>query len=207
MAQITTNIAGLNISKKLEKGATIITKSTGNPLVPGNGPLLTAFSAAQTKLNAANAAVLAMRDSYKLLMLEREQALSEWDDRCTALADLTQTATGGDENAIISAGFSVRGPNTPSQPVSTPENLTATTNGSPGITKLRWKPVHNAVNYLIQCSTDPDLESSWVLVDSSTKANAEVPGAVPGKVCWFRVSAIGATSESAWSAPAQRAVL
>ena len=207
MSQIATNISSLSISQKLDKGANIITKSTNNPAVPGNGPALAAFSATQTALDEATAAVIAMRDSLTLLIVERDQALAAWDAKCTALADFTQTATGGNENAILSTGFSVRGPNAPLGPVGIPENLTARTNGAPGMTKLRWKPVPGAGSYLIQCSPNPITANSWVLVGTALKANTEIPGAVPGQVCWFRVAAVGAADTGAWSSPAERPVM
>lgn len=207
MSQIVTNIAGLAISQKLDKGGTIITASTNNPLVPGNGPTLTAFSAAQAALDAANANVLAIRDSLKLALVQRNDAEVEWDGKLTGLAGFTQAATGGNEAAIVSSGFSVRGTNTPPQPVIAPENLSVKTNGSPGVTKLRWKAVTGAVNYVIQSSLDPDTESTWAKVGTSTKSYTEVSGATPGKVCWYRVAALGVLGEGPWSEPARRPVM
>ncbi len=207
MSQITTNIAGLTLSKKLEKGATIITKSTNNPLVPGNGPVLAEFSTAQAALDNTNAHVLALRETLRLAMLERDQAQTDWDNKLTTLANFTQTATNGDENAIISSGFAVRAANAPTQPVGVPVNLTVKTNGAPGVSKLRWKPVAGAVNYVIQCSPDPFTEGSWVQVDASTKSYVQIPGSVPGKACWFRVQAQGVLGDGPWSEPARRPVM
>lgn len=207
MSQIVTNIAGLSISKKLEKSTNIITKSSANPAIPGNGPAVAALSTSQAALDAANAAVIAARNSLKLLMVERDLAEADWDAKCTALADFTQVATGGEETAILSSGYAVREPNAPVGRVGIPENLTARTNGSVGVTKLRWKAVPGAINYLIQCSPDLITESSFVLVGSSPKANTEISGAVPGKVCWFRVAAVGAADTGSWSSPAQRPVM
>ena len=138
MSQIVTNISNLNISQKLDKGGNIITKSTANPAVPGNGPAVTAFSTSQTTLDEANAAVIAARDSLRLLMVERALAEADWDEKCTALADFTQVATEGEETAILSSGYGVREPSVPVGPVGTPENLTARTNGSAGWTRTAW---------------------------------------------------------------------
>lgn len=207
MSQIATNINGLTISQKLEKGATIITKSTNNPLVPGNGPALAAFSTTQETLDAANANVLAIRESLKLAMVQRDEAEAEWDGKCTGLANVTQAVTEGSEVAIISSGFSVRSANTPPQPVTAPENLTVKTNGSPGVTKLRWKAVAGAVNYYIQCNPDPAANTGWVQVGTSTKSYTEIPGATPGQVCWFRVAAEGVLGTGPWTEPARRPVM
>jgi len=193
--------------EKLTKGATIISMSTNNPLVPGNKPALTDFQSKQDALAAKNALVLATRELLRTQTADRDAAEVEWDDSCTRLADFTQTATGGDEVAILSSGFGVRRANTPKPPLTAPQNLSVRTNGSPGVSKLRWDPVTGAASYLVQCSPDPITETSWTQVASPTKASAEIPGAEPGKLCWFRVAAVGPTGQGPWSLPAQRPVM
>ena len=207
MSQITTNISGLSVDSKIARGACIISKSTGNPLVPGNGPTLAAFSAEQSAFITANTAVLSARENLRQQTAARAAAEKRWTDKCNNLADFTQIATNGDEVAILSTGFGVRGANTPPQPVAAPENLKVSTNGSPGISKLRWKPVTGAVSYLVEMSPDPITNDSWVQVDTPTKASAEIPGAEPGTACWFRTAAVGAAGDGPWSEPARRPVM
>ena len=207
MSTITTNINGLNVLQKTEKGANIIAKSTDNPLVPGNAAPLAAFSASQSALLDANAAVIATRETLKQQLAARDAAELDWNDTCTKLADFTQTATGGDEVAILSSGFGVRQPKSPPPPLGAPATVTAKTNGSPGNTKVKWSGVTGAVSYLVEMSMDPITETSWVQVATPTKTSCDAAGAQPGKLAWFRVCAVSPTGNGPWSAPAQREVM
>ena len=207
MATITANISSLNVLQKTEKGANLITKGTTNPLVPGNGPALATFTTAQGDLITANAAVQEIRDSLKQAIVVRNEAEAIWDGQCMQLAAFTQAATGGDEVAILSSGFDVRRANSPKPPVGAPGGLTVSTNGAPGVSKVRWYGVDGAVSYLVECSPEPITEKSWVQVDAPTKTNCEVSGAEPGKVCWFRVAAVSSDGKGPWTLPVQRPVM
>ena len=207
MATITTNISGLNILQKTEKGLTLISMGTGNVLVPGNGPCLAAFSTAQTALLAANADVQATRDALTHQIALRDAAELDWNDKCTKLASFTQTATGGVETSILSSGFGVRGPNVPKPPLTAPDGVSASLNGLPGNTKVKWTAVTGAVSYLVEMSADPITATSWVQVATPTKASCDAGGAEPGKIAWFRVAGVNALGAGPWSNPAQRAVM
>ena len=93
MSQITTNLSGLTVDQKIARGASIISQSTGNPLVPGNGPTLSAFSAEQSAFEAANTSVIAARDNYRQQLAARAAAERSWTAKCNNLADFTQIAT------------------------------------------------------------------------------------------------------------------
>ena len=207
MSQITTNLSNLTVDQKIARGGSIISKSTNNPLVPGNGPTLSVFSTEQAAFNAANTAVQGARDSLRQQLAARDAVEQRWTAACNTLADFTQIATGGNEVSILSTGFGVRAARTPAQPLTAPTALSVQTNGSPGISKLRWNPVTGAVSYLVQCSPEPITETSWTQVATPTKANVEIPGADPGKPCWFRSAAVGPAGEGPWSGPAQRPVM
>ena len=208
MATITTNISNLNVLQKTEKGVNLINMGTDNPLVPGNAVPLAAFSTRQAALVAANEAVVGAREALKQIISARNAAETDWNDQCTQLAGFTQSATGGDATAILSSGFGVRAPNSPPPPsLPAPASVTATTNGSPGNTKVKWKGVQGAVSYLVEMSADPFTETSWAQVAAPTKTSCEVGGAEPGKVSWFRVATVSATGIGPWSAPAQRGVM
>lgn len=207
MAKITNNTTGLNPLEKCEKGQVIITKSTNNPQAPGNAVQLASFVSTQDGLVNANAAVETARDTLKELVSARDAAEVVWDAELVALAGVTQAVTGGDATAILSTGFGVRGSNTPPQPLVAPGDVMAKTNGAPGNTKLSWKKLHDAVTYLVQRSAEPMTEGSWLTVATPTRASCEVDGAVPGKVCWFRVAGVNAAGTGPWSAPACREVM
>lgn len=207
MATITTNISGLNILQKTEKGITLISMGTDNALVPGNAASLAAFSAAQDALFTANADVQATRDTLAHQIALRDAAELDWNDKCTKLATFTQMATGGVETSILSSGFGVRGPNVPKPPLSAPANVSASLNGSPGNTKVKWTGVTGAVSYLVEMSPDPMTPTSWVQVATPTKTSCDAAGAQPGKLAWFRVAGVNNTGAGPWSTPAQREVM
>ena len=207
MAIIATNTNKLPIPTKLVKGQDIITKSTGNPNAPGNAASLAAFSNTQADLVAANEAHVAALGNLDTLMAARTAALDNWKTALNGLAGVTQNATGGDETKILSTGFDVRRAPTPPPPAGAPGPLTVKLNGSPGVTKLSWPPVTDAKSYLVEQSPDPITPTSWVQVDTPTKASCELDGADPGKVYWYRVAAVSPSGAGPWSGPASRPVM
>ena len=207
MSKITTNTSNLNVLQKCEKGQSIITKSTANPLVPGNTAALASFSTKQAALVAANAAVVVARETLSQLIIQRNTAEVGWDSEVALLASFTESATGGVAASIVSAGFGVRGANTPPQPLTAPESVVADTNGSPGNTKVRWNALAGAVSYLVQVSPDPITAQGWKTVATPTKSSCETDGIDPGKVYWYRVAGVNPVGAGPWSAPACREVM
>ena len=207
MAIIALNTSKLPFPTKLVKGQDIITKSTGNPNVPGNAAAVTAFSNAQADLLAANAEYEANRQAGLQLQSAREDALASWNTALTGLAGVTENATQGDATKILSAGFDIRGAATPKPPLGAPTDVLAQTNGSPGVTKLSWSPLDGVRLYIIQQNLNPALENGWTQVATSTKARCETNGVAPGTVMWYRVAGVDTEGQGPWSAPACRPVM
>jgi hypothetical protein len=207
MAIIATNTTRLPILDKLMKGQDIITKSTGNPNVPGNAAALTAFTNAQADLEAANTAYESNRQTGVQLLAARDVALLAWNTALNGLAGVTENATGGEAVKILSAGFDVRGPATPKPPLGAPTDLLAMTNGSPGVTKLTWSPLDGARLYVIQQNPNPTVDTGWAQVATSTKARCETNGVEPGSEMWYRVAGVDSTGQGPWSAPTSRPVM
>ena len=207
MALITTNVSKLPVADKLVKGQEIITKSTANPDVPGNAAVLAAFSTAQTALQTAMNNEVAARGVATQKMTLRGDAQKDWTTKLNALAGFTESATNGNAAKIESAGFGVRAPQTPPQPLPAPEGLVARTNGTPGHTLLSWPPLDGAKSYVVQISPDPITANSWAFASSCTTASADVGGAEPGKKSWFRVSGVNGKGQGPWSEPTSRPVM
>lgn len=206
MATITLNTSNLNVLEKCAKGTSIVTKSTNNPLAPGNGTQLAKFVTAQDALVAANAAVIAARETLRQLFAARNAAETGWQTELTALAGVTQAVTGGDETAILSTGFGVRAPSTPTPPLHAPINVLVRTNGTPGISKVSWE-LEGADSFIVQMSLDAAAPTNWTDVLMTTKSSADIPGAEPGKCAWFRVAGFNVQGTGPWSAPACRPVM
>lgn len=207
MSLITTHTSRLSILEKCSRGELVITKSMDNPLVPGNAEQLADFVQRQEALVAKNAEVEAARTALATVLIERDAFEQEWDRGIALLATFTEAATRGDQSAILSAGFGVRGRNAPPQPLTAPEAVSARTNGTPGTTKLNWTGLDGTVAYVVEMSPDPATPAGWRPVAFPTKASCEVPGAEPGKQCWFRVAGVNPLGRGPWSAPALRPVM
>lgn len=207
MAKIAVKVTRLTIPEKIQRAQDIITKSTSNPLVPGNTDEVADMSAAQAALIAANNACVAAQTSCKEAMSARNAALAEWMTKLTALAGVTEAITEGDETAILSAGFDVVPPRTPPQPLGAPENVRAQTNGSPGHTIVSCDPLHGAKSYLVQKTTDPTAEANWVTVATPTRSTCETNGVTPGTRAWYRMAGINARGKGPWSLPVERPVM
>lgn len=207
MSTIANNVSGLPLVDKLVKGQDIITKSTNNPAVPGNATLLAAFVTAQEDLDFANKAEVAARSAVPAKMTAREVAQENWMERLNLLASFTESATAGDAEAIESAGFAVRSPRTPPQPLPAPTRVVANTNEKPGYTELGWEPVAGSKSYVVQISADPIATGSWAFAATGTAARIQVNGADAGKRHWYRVPAVNARGQGPWSEPACRPVM
>ena len=207
MSLIITNTSRLSVVDKCVRGAVIITSSADNPLVPGNAAQLADFVPRQEALVAKNAAVESARSTLAALMAERAVAEEEWDRGIAYLAGVTEALTNGDRTAMLSAGFGVRGRNAPPQPLPAPREVSARTNGTPGITKLNWTGLEGAVSYVVEMSPVSSDDADWRQVATPTKASCEVPGAEPGQPCWFRVAGVNPLGRGPWSSPARRPVM
>ena len=207
MAIIAINTSQLPIPQKLIRGQDIITKSTSNPNVPGNTVLLTAFSTQQVAFTAANAAYEANRQDARELLSARDAALEAWNGALTGLAGFTESATGGDETKILSAGFGVRAAATPPQPVSQILNVRVNFTGMPGYSEVRWKRDANADAYVVQCSPDPITETSWKNMEIVTEPKYQGNGATPGQKCWYRIAGVSRLGQGPLSEPALRPVM
>lgn len=207
MSIIAINTSQLSIAEKLIKGQDIITKSTNNPNVPGNTAVLASFSTAQVALTAANAAYEANRQAAKQLMEAREMAEVAWTTAITGLAGFTESATDGEAEKILSAGFGVRSTGTPPQPVGQVLNVRVSFTGMPGHSEVKWKRESNADAYVVQRSADPFTETSWANVGTVTEAKYEGNGTTPGQKCWYRAAGVNRLGQGPWSEPALRPVM
>ena len=69
-----------------------------------------------------------------------------------------------------------------------------------GTADVSWKSVYGAKSYLIERAEDAQA-LAYGVIGTSTKKQASLNSMVSGKKYWFRVAAIGAAGQSAWSDP------
>ncbi len=139
--------------------------------------------------------------------MARENALANWNTALNGFAGVTENATQGDAEKILSAGFDIRSPRTPKPPLEAPTGLQVKTNGSPGVSKRNWEPMPDAKFFLVQKRETSSPDGTWEQAATSTKAQCEVDGAVSGQERWFRVVAVDSNGKGPWSASARRLVM
>jgi hypothetical protein len=181
------------------------TAITGNPLYPSPVPSV-------ADVAAAIATVQSDTESWKQVQIALRDASTKLDGSTAILetlmktrASYVQSASNGNTNAIVSAGFLVRSAPTPVGNLSAPVNLLLSLNGTPGMMYLEWSPVINARGYNIQMAPADTLAREWQPIRTCTGTKQMFEGMELGKVYAFRISAVGgASGSSPWSAEVVR---
>ncbi|MCB1232333.1 MAG: fibronectin type III domain-containing protein [Verrucomicrobiae bacterium] len=205
MAQVKLNLDRLNREQLAALAQQIHDAMDGNANYatpnPALATVLTDITALETGLDQLEAA----RQTAKEKTVEVDELAGTVRTQLTALAAYVQNASGGDEQKILSAGMQVKDTGAPVQmtPVT---GLESSPGDDSGEVDLTWDPVRGASSYEIQTSPDPITADSWGHGGISTKSKLTLTGLPTGDRCWFRVRAIGANGNGAWSDPATKVV-
>lgn len=194
-------IDGLSAAGLLERGRNHVTMLEDNATYPTLQAQLPDFTAANDKLEAANAAVLF--NGGKIAFEERRIAVEAVTAFITNIGRQVQLISEGDKAKILSAGFEVRKDPEPVTFLEQPQDLKARNTGAEGQAVLDWNGVPGAAYFKTWMTAgDPSLNTGWVLVATTTKSRTLVEGLEFGKTYTFRVKAIGTRVESLFSANA-----
>lgn len=79
-----------------------------------------------------------------------------------------------------------------------PDDLRAAMGDVDGEIDLVWDRVRGASAYVVQMCPDPT-RGDWTQAALSTSSKATVPGLTSGQTTYFRVAALGAAGQGAWS--------
>ncbi len=206
MAKPKLELKGLTPLQKVQKTGDLVTATTGNANFATPNPSLTTMTAKADALAAAFSA----REAAKLTLDEKQAALefadADLDGILVAFAAYVESASGGDEQKILSAGLALKGRPTPIGPMPQVEGLECLVGAAEGQVIPRWKPVKGAKAYELQTCADPITAAGWMAAGMSTKATLIVNGLPSGGRCWFRVRAIGTAGPGPWSDPAVKTV-
>ena len=85
-----------------------------------------------------------------------------------------------------------------------PTGLLAAAGDHDGQIDLQWDKVSRARSYVVEQSPDPPTATSWTNSATVVKTEAAITGLTSGQRYWFRVAAVGAKGQSAWSDPATK---
>lgn len=205
-AKVKLNFSALSVSEKIARARIIVQNMTANAVnFPNPMPALADVTAVIDAAEQAYNAALKARDISKQRTAELEQQEEALDDMASRLAGFVESASGGKEEIILSAGMDVRTPAVVSgQPPAAPTSLAATAGDHEGEIDLVWNASSNARSYVVQSSPNPPTDSSWAQANIVTVSKTTIGGLVSGAKYWFRVAAVGGGGQSGWSDPAMK---
>lgn len=206
MVKVKLNFNALSMTEKIARARLIVENMTANAATfPNPTPNLGDVTAVINAAEQAYHATLQARDLSKQRTAELAKQEDALDAMAARLASFVESASGGKEEIILSAGMDVRASNLSSgQPPSPPSSLNATTGDHEGEIDLTWNAVANARSYIVQSSPNPPTNSSWTQAAIVSISKATVSGLTGGDKYWFRVAAVGSAGNSDWSDPAVR---
>ena len=190
----------MSVPDKIQFGRQVVQAMTGNPSFPTPTPALPVVTGGSDSLETAfNDAQLARQIAKSKTSIQDDQA-SSLDWILTQLASYVESASDGDKAKIESAGFSVRNPPTPIGELPAPSDLSVLPSEHSGSADVSWKGVYGARSYTVERAEDAT-NLDYQVIGNSTKKATSLNSMVSGKKYWFRVAAIGAAGQSAWSDP------
>lgn len=191
-------LEGLEPMEIVERGRAHVAAMTGNPTYPTPTPALALITAACDALEAAEIAVTTNGGRQDTLV--RNERLRELKDLIRELAGYVQAVSQGDPEKITSAAFPMRKTPEPSGVLPAPGNLRVRITQMAGELNTRWDGVPDRHIYELQINDgDPLVEANFrtlVLIGKNYFTAKELTSHRPYT---FRVRAIGAEGEGAWS--------
>lgn len=199
MAQVKLNLQAMTIPEKVQKLRLVVSQMTGNAIYTTPDPPLTALTGTADNLENIYLATNAAREAAKAQTDLQNAAEAEANTLLTAEGRYVQSKSGGDAVKIQSAGMDVRSEGAPIGDLPAPGNLTGSEGDHDGEVDLHWNRVKGAKSYVLQFTTTPTVAGSWANGPVSSKSKATVTGLNSATKYYFRVAAIGAAGQGAYS--------
>ncbi len=200
MSLIKLGLQNMPIPDKIQFARQIAQAMQGNTGFPTPTPPLPSLTEGAHELEDAYNDAQAARQAAKMKTSIQDVRSAELDGVLTQLALYVENASDGDKAIIESAGFSVRNPPAPIGTLPAPVDVQVAPSEHAGTADVSWKQVRGARAYCIERAADaPALD--WGMIGTSTKKEASLNSMVSGSKYWFRVAAIGAAGQSAYSDP------
>ena len=221
MARVKLGFGRLSVANKILTARAVVNQMTGNLAYPTPQPdLLDVTTAADALEQAAQQALKGGTDKT----LAKHIAEANLNEIMSALQDYVQVASQGDPLIIESSGMEVRKERTPATLPPAVLDARANVGGNPGEIDLFWGSVAGAKSYVVEMKL-PDLKeeplppipvpieddgtavmteaetatSAWIRIDTVTNRKLTVKGLETGKVYSFRIAAINAAGQGAYS--------
>ena len=173
------------------------TKMAGNAAFPTPVPLAAAYDPVLADFSTKLLAYRAALDTADQMRMAKDAA------RDTLGAVTTQRGgyveiTAVSEAGVISTGFEPRAAAAPIGMLGAPQNVVATMGDLEGEVDVAWNRVRGAGSYVVECKLYND-PGAWQQAKIIQKSRVTVTGLESGKKYSFRVRAVGAAGEGAWS--------
>ncbi len=204
MAQIKVSIGKMPVPKKIQFVRQIVQEMSKNGKFNSPSPALTTLASAAAAVESAYNAAQAARANAKEQTSIMNQKVSALETLVMQEASYVQSISGGDKATIESAGFGVRTEPTRIGQLEAPAHLKVTPGQTDGSVKISWTKVRGARAYNVERALDSSHGLDWSNVLSSSKTRAIVNSMQSGHRYWFRVAAIGAAGQGAWSDPVSK---
>lgn len=205
MKKIKLGLGNLSIPDKLARAREINRALTNNPDFPTTIPPLTELTTLTDALETKYDAAQAIRQQSMRSTSEQHDAEIAFEKGYSQLTGFLESATGGDETKILSAGVQVKGsgPSIPKVPTQT-QRLSLSRGDNDGEVDAIWDPLPGARNYVLERTTDPPgtPATKWEQAGFSSKSSTTITGLTSGVRIWLRVAGIGTDGRGPWSDPA-----
>ena len=199
MAQVKLNVQSYTIPEKVQKMRQIVTAMTGNANFTTPDPALTAIADGADALETAYNTAQAAREAAKQKTDLQDTANVAANALLTAEGNYVQSKSGGNGPKIQSAGMDIRADAAPVGDLPAPANVSASEGDHDGEIDLHWNRVKGAKSYVVQYTTTPTNNASWVNGPVATKSKATVTGLNSATKYFLRVAGIGAAGQGAFS--------
>lgn len=204
MAKVKLDLATLTIPEKVALARKILTEMTGNADFATPSPPLADLTAKAAVLETRFNTAQQSRNTAQADTGAQNGAEHDLDAAVTAEGGYVEHESGGDEGKIRSTGMDVRADAAPVGALPAPVNLSATTGDHDGEIDLHWDKVKGAKSYTVQQCADPITPTGWAHAAVVTPTKATIEHLTSGTKYWFRVAAVGAAGQSAWSDPSTK---
>ncbi len=194
MAKVKCNVARMTTTDLYVFGLYLVGSMTDNPVYAELQHLLPPLEEASEDLRIA--AVDAANNGGRRDHIHQRSCVAKVCELINDLVPRVQTASGGDEANITSAGFEVRKGRGPSQTPETPHSVHTLLTPLTGVMLLRWKGHRHAHYYHVEMQRN---NGEWVVVATSTRCGVTITGVDSGKHYTLRIISFGTGGRSAMS--------
>lgn len=197
MAKVKLDLRNRTIDEKLDLGANIVTKMTGNATYTTPNPALASLTSQRTAILSKKTELEGARTNLNLVEEQLDALERDYDALLTAEGSYVQNVSLGDAAKILSAGMDVANTPAPIGMLPAPGNLRSVAGALDGQVECDWDPVRGAASYVAQCSTASG--GPWTQFYTGTNSTCIASALVSGGEYFFRVAAIGAAGQGPWS--------